>query len=136
MLPNQKRVSILTKNLGNRATGGAAEAEEDSLGSLPTPSKLQSSSLDVRDQHGNYLRNHGARGHLPAQSPKFRREASHDPGTTPPPLEGASRMETSSRLQQTKNNHSISLLPQISPSRPQAQQLSFPNQRPSNFDHP
>ena len=136
MQPNQKRVSILTKNLGNRATGGAAEAEDDDLASLPTPSKMQSSSLDVRDQHGNYLRNQLARGPLPGQSPQFRREASHDPGTTPPPLQGPSRMEKSSLLQQTKNNHSISLLPQISPSRGQAQQMSLPNQRPNNFDHP
>jgi hypothetical protein len=136
MLPNQKRVSILTKNLGNRGPRGAAEVDEESLGSLPTPSKLQSSSLDVRDQHGNYLRNQGARGHLAGQSPKFRREASYDPGKTPPAIEGSSRMEKSSLLQQTKNNHSISLLPQISPSRLQAQQMSFPNQRPSNFDHP
>ena len=136
MQPNQKRVSILTKNLGNRATGGPHEGDGSSLGSLPTPSKMQSSSLDVRDQHGNYLRNQGARGHLPGQSPKFRREASHDPGTTPPALQPSSRMEKSSLLQQTKNNHSISLLPQISPSRLQAQQMSFPNQRPNNFDHP
>jgi len=117
MQPNQKRVSILTKNLGRRGTDGAAEADEESVGSLPTPSKLQSSSLDVRDQHGNYLRNQGARGYRPAPSPKFGREASCDPGKTPPPLQGSSRMEKSSLLHQTRNNHSISLLPQISPSR-------------------
>ena len=48
----QKRLSILTKNQGQRGVEGAGEVEDESLGSLPTPTK-QSSSMDRRDMGGN-----------------------------------------------------------------------------------
>ena len=48
----QKRLSILTKNQGQRGFEGTGEIEDESLGSLPTPTK-HSSSMDRRDGGGN-----------------------------------------------------------------------------------
>jgi len=106
----QRRLSILTKNQGQRGIEGAGEIEDESLNSLPTPTK-HSSSMDRRDQGGNSTlqRQKFVQGCLP---PKSRREASLDPGKSPSTMKASQPL---SLLQQSRNNHSISLLPQISP---------------------